>query len=81
MALLNLKSGLNIGRPALTFEKNAESRLRRMGQRRQSLTTGKKVGLKDMMSACHQLPCCSWSGRTLAGLELVPFLVNNPARA
>lgn len=65
----------------INFEKNAESRLRRMEQRRQFLTTGKKTGLKDTMSACHQLHCCSWSGRTLAGLELVPFLANNPARA
>lgn len=81
MTLLNLKSCLNIGRPALTFEKNAESRLRRMERRRQFLTTGKKTGLKDTMSACHQLHCCSRSGRTPAGLELVPFLANNPARA
>lgn len=61
------KSCLNIRRLALTFEKNAASRLKRMEQKRQFLIMGKKTGLKDKMFVCHQLPSLPWSARTLAG--------------
>lgn len=61
------RSCLNIRRLALTFEKNAASRLRRLEQKRQFLIMGKKTGLKDKMFVCHQLPSLPWSARTLAG--------------
>ena len=46
-----IKNCLTIRRPALTFEKNAASRLRRMEQKRQFLIMGKKTGLPNFRKA------------------------------
>lgn len=57
MALLNLKSCLNIRKAAVTFEKNATSQLRGVEWRRKFLTHG-----KDKMS--EPSGALLWPGRT-----------------
>lgn len=75
MALLNLRSCLNIRKAVVTFEKNATSQLRGVEWRRKFSTPG-----KDKMSEPSGA-LLSLARQNVAGSELVPSCGNNPVRA